>query len=130
VTLFLLGPPFLPIILFLFTTFLTGMTGISLHVQRPLTSQSHNSFLKQNNCCFLLLQIKIHPLNRIRSLLSAIFRIFIRTLDNFISYFFSPLFQTNLQNNLSVEKSDLFICTDLRTDLNLLFFLHHIGFTI
>jgi energy-converting hydrogenase Eha subunit G len=33
----LLGPPFLPIILFLYTTLLTGMTGISLHVQWPLT---------------------------------------------------------------------------------------------
>jgi hypothetical protein len=31
------------------TSLLTGMTGISLHVQWPLTSQSHGSFLKENN---------------------------------------------------------------------------------
>jgi hypothetical protein len=35
----LLGRPFFPIILFLSTTLLTGTTGISLHVQWPLTSQ-------------------------------------------------------------------------------------------
>jgi hypothetical protein len=28
---------------------LTGMTGNSLHMQWPLTSQSHGSFLKENN---------------------------------------------------------------------------------
>jgi hypothetical protein len=34
------------IILFLFTTLFTGMIGISLHVQWPLTSHSHGSYLK------------------------------------------------------------------------------------
>jgi hypothetical protein len=33
----LIGPPIFPIFLFLYTTLLTGMTGISLHVQWPLT---------------------------------------------------------------------------------------------
>jgi hypothetical protein len=32
----LLGPPFYPIILFGSTTLLTGMTGISMHMQWPL----------------------------------------------------------------------------------------------
>jgi hypothetical protein len=36
-----------------------GMTGISLHMQWPLTSQSHGSFLKEKNW-FLLLRIKLH----------------------------------------------------------------------
>jgi hypothetical protein len=40
VPLLLLGPPFLPIILFGSTILLTGMTGISLHMQLHLTSQS------------------------------------------------------------------------------------------
>jgi hypothetical protein len=39
VPLLLLGPPFFPIILFGSTTLLTGMTGISLHMQWPLASQ-------------------------------------------------------------------------------------------
>jgi hypothetical protein len=34
------------------TTLSTGMTGISLHMQWPLTSQSHSSILKENNCLF------------------------------------------------------------------------------
>jgi hypothetical protein len=37
------------IILFLSTTLSTGMTGISLHMQCPMTPQSHGSFLKENN---------------------------------------------------------------------------------
>jgi uncharacterized membrane protein len=37
-------PSFFPIIRFGSTTLLTGMTGISLHMQWPLTSQSHGSF--------------------------------------------------------------------------------------
>jgi hypothetical protein len=41
VPLLLLGPPFFPIILFGSTTLLTRMTGISLHMQWPLTYQSH-----------------------------------------------------------------------------------------
>jgi hypothetical protein len=36
-------------IIFLSTTLTAGMTGISLHMQRPLTSQSHGSILKENN---------------------------------------------------------------------------------
>jgi hypothetical protein len=43
VPLLLLGPPFFLIILFGSTTLLTGMTGISLHMQWPLTSQLHGS---------------------------------------------------------------------------------------
>jgi hypothetical protein len=35
-----------PIILFMSTILLTGMTGISLYMQRPPTSQSHGSTLK------------------------------------------------------------------------------------
>jgi hypothetical protein len=34
------------------------MTWISLHVQWPLTSQLHGSFLKENNCFFL--RTKLH----------------------------------------------------------------------
>jgi hypothetical protein len=41
--LLLLGLPFFPIIPFGSTTLLTGMIGISLHMQWPLTSQSHGS---------------------------------------------------------------------------------------
>jgi hypothetical protein len=41
VLLLFLGPPFFPIILFLSTALSTGMTGISLHMQWPVTSQSH-----------------------------------------------------------------------------------------
>jgi hypothetical protein len=40
--------PVYPIILFLSTTLSTGMTGISLHMQWPLTSQFHGSILKDN----------------------------------------------------------------------------------
>jgi hypothetical protein len=32
----------------------TGMTGISLHMQWPPTSQSHGRFVKENNCVFSL----------------------------------------------------------------------------
>jgi hypothetical protein len=42
------------------TTLLTGMTSISLHMQWPLTSQLHGSFLKENNC--FLPRIKVHAL--------------------------------------------------------------------
>jgi hypothetical protein len=39
----------------------TRMTGISLHMQWPLTSQSHGSILKENNCfVFFKLRIKLH----------------------------------------------------------------------
>jgi hypothetical protein len=37
------SPPSFPMILFLSTTLLTGMTVISLHMHWPLTSQSHGS---------------------------------------------------------------------------------------
>jgi hypothetical protein len=40
----ILGPPFFPIIIFLSTTLLTGMTGISLHVLWPITSQNRRQF--------------------------------------------------------------------------------------
>jgi hypothetical protein len=49
VPLILRDPPFFPIILFLSTTLITGMTGITLQMQWPLTSQSHDSFLKESN---------------------------------------------------------------------------------
>jgi hypothetical protein len=43
---------------------LTAMTGISLHMQWPLTSQLHSSFLKENNCfvVFFSFRIKLHAL--------------------------------------------------------------------
>jgi hypothetical protein len=38
-------------ILFVSTTLpITGMTGSPLHMQWPVTSQLHDSFLKENNC--------------------------------------------------------------------------------
>jgi hypothetical protein len=58
--LLLLGPPFILIFLFLSATLLTEMTGISLHMQWTLTSQSLGSFLKENNCFVFPLQIKLH----------------------------------------------------------------------
>jgi hypothetical protein len=57
VPLLLLGPPFIPIIYFVSTTLLTGMTSISLHMQWTLTSQSNGSFLIEN---IFLLGIKLH----------------------------------------------------------------------
>jgi hypothetical protein len=38
---------------------LTGMTGISLHMQWPLTSQSHGSVSQREQLAFLL-RIKFH----------------------------------------------------------------------
>jgi hypothetical protein len=52
VPLLLLGPPFLPIILFGSTTLLSGMTGISLHMQWPLTSQLHGSVSRREQLVF------------------------------------------------------------------------------
>jgi hypothetical protein len=52
VPLLLLGPPFTPIILFGSTTLLTGMTGISLHMKWPLTSQSHGSDSQREQLVF------------------------------------------------------------------------------
>jgi hypothetical protein len=52
----LLGHLFSPIILFLSPPLLTRITGSSLHMQWPLTSQSHSSFLKENNWVFIMYQ--------------------------------------------------------------------------
>jgi hypothetical protein len=52
VPLLFLGPPFFPIILFGSTTLLTRMTGISLHMQWPLTSQLHGSFSQNEQLVF------------------------------------------------------------------------------
>jgi hypothetical protein len=46
--------PIYPIILFVSSTLLTGMTGISLHLQWPLASLPHGSFLKENNWFFVM----------------------------------------------------------------------------
>jgi hypothetical protein len=46
-------PSIFLIILFVSTTLLTRMTGSYLHMQWPLTSQSHGSFLKEINCFFV-----------------------------------------------------------------------------
>jgi hypothetical protein len=43
-------PSFVSYYAFLVHHPVTGMTGISLHMQWPLTSQLHDSFLKENNC--------------------------------------------------------------------------------
>jgi hypothetical protein len=42
----------------------TGMTGISMHMQWPLTSLSHDSFLKENDR-FFSLRNKLHATNLI-----------------------------------------------------------------
>jgi hypothetical protein len=52
------------IILFLSTTLPIEMTGISLHMQRPLTSQSHGSILKENYW-FYCYGKKLHSLIRL-----------------------------------------------------------------
>jgi hypothetical protein len=52
-------PSIFLIILFESTTLLTRMTGISLHMQWPLTSQSHGSVSKREQLSFLL-RIKLH----------------------------------------------------------------------
>jgi hypothetical protein len=39
---------------FLSTTLSTRMTGISLNMKWPLTSQLHGSILKENNWCFFV----------------------------------------------------------------------------
>jgi hypothetical protein len=67
-------PSIIPIILFLSTTLLTRMTGISLHMQWPLTSKSHGSFPKERdqgtlsniNSCWLKWSMNTEwpPLNR------------------------------------------------------------------
>jgi hypothetical protein len=59
VPLHLLSPPFFDYSL----TLSTKMTGISLHMKWPLTSQLHGSILKENYC--FLLRIKPHTLIQI-----------------------------------------------------------------
>jgi hypothetical protein len=61
-------PPFFTIIIFLSTTLLTRMTSVCLHMQWPLTSQPHGSFLKENNWFFVtyetphaLIQLGVSP---------------------------------------------------------------------
>jgi hypothetical protein len=54
VPLLLLGPPFVLIILFGSTTLLTGVTGNSLHMQWPLTSQSHGSVSPREQLFFFV----------------------------------------------------------------------------
>jgi hypothetical protein len=48
VPLLLLGSPFFLIILFLSTTLLTGMTGLTMHIQWPLTSHPNSLFVEIN----------------------------------------------------------------------------------
>jgi hypothetical protein len=55
----LFGPPFFPFSLFVSTTLSIGMTSIFLHMQWPLTSQSHGGILKEHKC-FYLLRLKLH----------------------------------------------------------------------
>jgi hypothetical protein len=52
VPLLILGPPFFQIILFGSTTLLIAMTGISLHMQWPLTSQLHGSVSQREQLFF------------------------------------------------------------------------------
>jgi hypothetical protein len=52
---------FFPIILFGSTTVLTGLTGISFHMQWPLTSQLHGS-VSQGEQVFFSVRIKLHAL--------------------------------------------------------------------
>jgi hypothetical protein len=59
VPLLLLGSPFFPIILFGSTTLLIRMTGISLHMQWPLTSQPLGSVSQREQLDFSL-RIKLH----------------------------------------------------------------------
>jgi hypothetical protein len=58
------------IILFRYTTLLTGMTGISLHMQWPLTSQSHGSFSQREQLFFVMYQTP-GPLAKLVSLARA-----------------------------------------------------------
>jgi hypothetical protein len=46
------GPPFFPIILFGSTTLSTGISGISLQMQRPVTSQLHGSVSQREHLVF------------------------------------------------------------------------------
>jgi hypothetical protein len=50
--LLLIGPPFFPIIVFMPTALLTGMAGISLHLQWPLTALSYGSFSQREQLFF------------------------------------------------------------------------------
>jgi hypothetical protein len=62
VPLLLLGPQFFPIILFGSTTLLTGMTGISLHMQWPLTSQSHGGVSQRKQLDFFVTEQNSTPI--------------------------------------------------------------------
>jgi hypothetical protein len=64
VALLLFGPPFFPTILFLTTTLLIGMTGISFHMQWPLTSQSHGKICLYVKVVLLLISTYIY-INRL-----------------------------------------------------------------
>jgi hypothetical protein len=56
---------FYPIILFLSPTLLTGMTGISLHMQWLLNSQLHGGFLNpKKRAIGFSLRIKLHALSQ------------------------------------------------------------------
>jgi hypothetical protein len=68
VLLLLLGPPFFPIMLFGSTTLLTGMTGISLHMQWPLTSQSHGSDSQRDQLVFFVKDLTPRPLKNLNYL--------------------------------------------------------------
>jgi hypothetical protein len=99
----LLDPPFFPIILFGSTTLLTRMTGTSLHMQLPLTSQSHRPrilavsviFQKSNQ------ESKIRPIwwppcpKTMQAAISIIFR------KHFLKNFL------NLQKNKSLRKTGM-----------------------
>jgi hypothetical protein len=60
----LLGPPYFPNILWGFTTLLTGMTGISLHIKWPLTSQDRlqvSLLCKMKPCKYYVLHLQHWP---------------------------------------------------------------------
>jgi hypothetical protein len=84
VPLLLLGPPFFPIILFGSTTLFTG-TGISLHMQWLLTSQSHGSFSQKRTIGFSL-QIKLHALIRLGASPPTLRLIYIKWSSCFFGY--------------------------------------------
>jgi hypothetical protein len=93
VPLLLLGPPFFPIILFGSTTLLTGMTGNSLHMQWPLTSQSHGGFSKREQ---LVIRYRSNSTPKVRMLVwrtphdSIIWSIFLLLSGRFHGYGGSP----------------------------------------
>jgi hypothetical protein len=50
------------------TTLLTGMTGISLHMQWPLTSQSHGSDSQRDQLVFFVKDLTPRPLKNLNYL--------------------------------------------------------------